>query len=185
MHLFLNIYIWQEQLIKGECLTKILTGMKADSIKNIKQELESIAPARLLELTMRLAKFKKENKELLTYLLFEAHNEQGYVSGIKETLHLMFTEVNVKSLYITKKNLRKIIRTANRFIKYSSNPVIEVEILIYICEEIKELDIDLRKSTALQNIYTGLLKRIEKNILLLHEDLQYDYLKEFKNLAVK
>ena len=54
---------------------------------------------------MRLTKFKKENKELLTYLLFEADDENGYVAGIKESLHLMFTEVNVKSLYITKKNI--------------------------------------------------------------------------------
>lgn len=157
--------------------------MKAASIKEIKQELENISPSRLLGMAMRLAKFKKENKELLTYLLFEEHDEQGYIAGIKETLHLMFTEVNVKSLYITKKNLRKIIRTANRFIKYSSDPVTEVEILIYICGEIKQLGFDLKKSIALQNIYTGLLKKIEKNILLLHEDLQYDYLKEYKKLV--
>jgi len=157
--------------------------MKAASIKEIKQELADVSPIRLLELAMRLAKFKKENKELLTYLLFEAHDEQSYVAGIKETLHLMFTEVNVKSLYITKKNLRKIIRTANRFIKYSSDPLTEVEIVIYICEEIKQLGIDLRKSTSLQNIYTSQLKRTEKNILMLHEDLQYDYLKKYKNLA--
>jgi hypothetical protein len=157
--------------------------MKAASVKEIKQELENISSSRLLELAMRLAKFKKENKELLTYLLFEAHDEQGYIAGIKESLHLMFTEVNVKSLYITKKNLRKIVRTANRFIKYSSDPITEVEILIYICEEINQLGIDLKKSTALQNIYTGLLKKIDKNIGLLHEDLQYDYLKEVKKLA--
>ena len=156
--------------------------MKAATVREIKQELENIPPSRLLELAMRLAKFKKENKELLTYLLFEAHDEQGYISGIKETLHLMFTEVNVKSLYITKKNLRKIIRTANRFIKYSSEAVTEIEILIYISEQVNELGIDLKKSAALQNIYSGLMKKIEKNILLLHEDLQYDYMKEFKKL---
>jgi hypothetical protein len=162
-----------------------ITTMKAASVKEIKQELETVSPAKLLELVMRLTKFKKENKELLTYLLFEAHDEQGYISGIKETLHLMFTDVNVKSLYITKKNLRKIIRIANRFIKYSDDPVTEVEILLYICEEIQQLGIDLKKSTALQNIYTALLKKIEKNIALLHEDLQYDYLKELNKIAGK
>ncbi len=157
--------------------------MKAATIKDIKLELENISSSRLLELALRLAKFKKENKELLTYLLFESHNEQGYISGIKETLHLMFTEVNVKNLYITKKNLRKILRSASRFIKYSNDPVTEVEILLFICEEIKQLGIDLTKSVALQNLYKSVLNKSEKNILLLHEDLQYDYLKEHKKLV--
>ena len=156
--------------------------MKAASVKEIKQELENVHPSRLLELLMRLTKFKKENKELLTYLLFEAHDENGYVAGIKETLHLMFTEVNVKSLYITKKNIRKIIRTGNRFIKYSHEPVTEIEVLIYIFEEIKQLGIDLKKSPALQNLHTGLLNKIEKKIEMLHEDLQYDFKKQFERI---
>jgi hypothetical protein len=153
--------------------------MKTASVKEIKQEIENIPPARLATLFLKLVKFKKENKELLTYLLFESHDEAGYVAGIKESLHLMFTEVNVKSLYITKKNLRKIVRNANRFIKYSDQPTTEIEVLLYVCEEIKQLGINLTKSPALQNIYTGLLNKIYKNIELLHEDLQYDYLKEF------
>jgi len=157
--------------------------MKTATVKEIKDEIENIAPGKLLELTMRLVKFKKENKELLTYLLFEAHNEPDYVKGIKETLHLLFTEVNVKSLYITKKNIRKIIRVANRYIKYSNDPVTEVEIILYICDEINQLGIDLKKSTALQNIYNSLLKKTINKINLLHEDLQYDYIKEFKKLG--
>ena len=42
--------------------------MKAATVKEIKTELENLSPAALLPLTLRLAKFKKENKELLTYL---------------------------------------------------------------------------------------------------------------------
>jgi hypothetical protein len=157
--------------------------MKTATVKEIKQELENISHVRLLDHVMRLSKFKKENKELLTYLLFEANDEEAYVAGVKESLHLLFTEVNVKSLYITKKNLRKIIRTANRYIKYSGETITELEVLMYICEEIQQLGIDLKKSTALLNIYAGLIKKIEKAISLLHEDLQYDYMKELRKLT--
>jgi hypothetical protein len=31
----------------------------------------------------RLARFKKENKELLSYLLFEAHDERAFIAGVK------------------------------------------------------------------------------------------------------
>lgn len=158
--------------------------MKTASIKELKLELETLDEKRLLEITVRLAKFKKESKELLTYLLFEANDETSYVAGIKETLHLMFTEVNVKSLYITKKNLRKIIRTANRYTKYSQVPTTEIEVLLYLLMEIKDLNIDLKKSTALMNIYNSVLKKIEKGVLSLHEDLQYDYKKELAGLQL-
>ena len=56
--------------------------MKAATIHEIKQELVTLKPAALSELCLRLAKFKKENKELLTYLLFEAHNETEYVKSV-------------------------------------------------------------------------------------------------------
>ena len=58
--------------------------MKAATIHEIKQELSTNKPADLVDLCLRLGKFKKENKELLTYLLFEAHDEQGYVTGLKK-----------------------------------------------------------------------------------------------------
>ena len=60
--------------------------MKAATIHEIKQELSTVKPGELVELCLRLGKFKKENKELLTYLLFEAHDEQGYIQGVKKEM---------------------------------------------------------------------------------------------------
>jgi hypothetical protein len=157
--------------------------MKTASVKELKCELNTLSHEQLSELMMRVIRFKKENKEFLTYLLFESGNESEYITGIKETLHLLFTEVNVKSLYITKKNLRKIVRLANRFIKYSSETVTLIEIYIYICEEIIDLEIDLKKSVALHNLYKSLVKKIEQNLLLLHEDLRYDYQKSVLKIS--
>ena len=55
--------------------------MKAATIHEIKAELTTLKAAQLMALCLRLSRFRKENKELLTYLLFEAHNEGDYVAA--------------------------------------------------------------------------------------------------------
>ena len=59
--------------------------MKAASVNEIKQQLKEVNPVELIELCLRLARFKKENKELLTYLLFEADDLQAYIANVKKT----------------------------------------------------------------------------------------------------
>jgi len=53
--------------------------MKSATVKQIKDELKDLSKEDLISTILRLSKFKKENKELLTYLLFESHNEGDYV----------------------------------------------------------------------------------------------------------
>lgn len=156
--------------------------MKSATIKEIKSALENTKPGSLLEICLRLAKFKKDNKELLTYLLFEEGNETGYIINIKDTLDGLFAGINSTNLYYVKKSLRKIVRIANKYIRYSSEDTTEVEVLLYVCEAIKDLHLNLNKSAALLNLYNGLIKKIEKSILALHEDLQYDYIKELQKV---
>jgi len=156
--------------------------MKTASLKEIKTELENLPPAMLLDLCLKLTKFKKENKELLTYLLFEAHDEKSYVQSVKEILDELFLTVNKTQLYFAKKTIRKIVRMANRFIKYSNSKTTEPDILLHICEKINELNLNLQKNTALQNIYFSQIKKIRKAIDLMHEEEQYDYLKMLENL---
>jgi len=158
--------------------------MKAASLKEIKTELESLPAAELLRLALRLTKFKKENKELLTYLLFEASDEQSYVRSVNEMLDELFAEVNTKSIYIAKKNLRKIVRMAARYIKYSDSKTTELDILIHVCQKIKELPIAIKKYTALLNLYQSLVKKIGKVVEGMHEDIQYDYLKIISDLEL-
>ncbi len=151
--------------------------MKTASLKEIKIELENTPPEKLLELCLRLTKFKKENKELLTYLLFEEGNEQSYVASVKQVLNELFDTVNKTQLYFAKKTIRKIVRIANRYIKYSDCKTTEPDLLLHVCEKINELNLDLKKNTALHNIYLSQLKKIKKAVSVMHEDEQYDYLK--------
>ena len=156
--------------------------MKASTINELKQELvNSPAPA-LVELCLRLARFKKENKELLTYLLFEAHDNPAYIKAVKEEMALQFADMNKSNVYFVKKTLRKILRNVKKYIRYSGLAIIEIELLIYFCESMKELNISIDKNPVLYNVYQNQLKNINKALESLHEDLQYDYLRVVKNL---
>ena len=102
--------------------------MKAATIHELKLELSNAPAEQLAELCIRLAKFKKENKELLTYLLFEAFDEQAYIENIKIAMLVQFQEINTSSIYFIKKSLRKILRTLNKYIRYTGSAETEVKL---------------------------------------------------------
>jgi hypothetical protein len=156
--------------------------MKAASIQEIKQELKAIPPAQLIDLCLRLSRFKKENKELLTYLLFEAQDQQQFIDNVKQQIDEDFATINISHVYFAKKTLRKILRTANRYIRYTGDKMVEAEVLLHYCINFNGLKTSVQKSTALQNIYQSQLKKIAAAINTMHEDLQHDYLKQLQRL---
>ncbi len=155
--------------------------MKAASISEIKKELSYLELKSVQDLCMRLAKYKKENKELLTYLLFEANDETAYVNGVKSAMDESF-KMLPNGVYLLKKSLRKILRLVNKQIKYSGVKQTEVELRLYFCSSIKRLGIHMIQSQVLFNIYHQQLKKIEAVLNKLPEDLQYDYQHEFEQL---
>ena len=156
--------------------------MKASSVSEIKQELQNLSAKEIAELCLRLARFKKENKELLSYLLFESTDEESYIKSVKQNMEELFGEVNTTNIYIAKKTLRKILRITNKHIKYTANKQTEAVLLTHFCLLLKTTGIPLKKSAALENIYLQQQKKIMAAISALHEDLQYDLLKELRKL---
>jgi hypothetical protein len=156
--------------------------MKAATIHEIKQELLALPPTRLSEICLRLAKFKKDNKELLTYLLFEAADETAYIAGIKKSIDEEFTGLPKPNLYLTKKSLRKVLRVTAKQIRYTGSPQAEVELLTYFLRKLKNSGIRYEDSPVLVNLYRTQLKKVRGVIDGLHDDLQYDYLRELKGL---
>ena len=154
--------------------------MQSASLSAIKNELQHIPQEALVELCIRMAKYKKENKELLNYLLFENTNEQEYVNAIKKEMQEAFAEMNVSNLFLAKKSIRRILRVANKYIKYSGQAETEIQVLLHFCKLLKVLKIDYTKSTAMVNLYNSQLKKINKAMKTLHEDLQYEYVKEIE-----
>ena len=158
--------------------------MQSASLKEIKTSLENLTNDELIAIISRLSRFKKENKELIAYLLFGANDEDLYMQSVKEQLDKAFETLNINSIYIAKKNIRKIIRLVNRYIKYSEHKSTEIALLIHVCKKIKDSGLTIEKSQALINIYDALLKRINNAINTLHEDLQYDFGKEIAELNI-
>jgi hypothetical protein len=155
--------------------------MKTASVTELKKELQLRTETELVELCLKLSKFKKENKELLTYLLYEANNEQQYISNVKKEIDLQFIEINRKSTYIIQKNVRKIQRNVKKYIRYSKQKETEVELLLHFSHLLNDLMANVQ-SGVLFNIFNRQIVVLKSKIKGLHEDLQFDYEREMEDL---
>jgi len=147
--------------------------MNPASIDDIKNELKQLPPKKVLELTLRLARFKKENKELLTYLLFESHDEQGYIRTLQAEMDEEFASIDPLPVSKAKKEYRKIIRTINRQIKYINSKSAAVELLLYFAMKLKDRETVLHP--RLQTIFFQQVSKAEKLLPGIEDDLQFDY----------
>ena len=156
--------------------------MKAASIKLIKDELKYRSQEELIEICLQLARFKKENKELLSYILYDSENEAIFINDLKEEITEDFKLINTNSYFYIKKSVRKILRNIKKHIRYSKKKETEVELLIHFCTELKNIKPTIKENTTLHNIFKKQIENIKKTIAKLHEDLQYDYTEEIKLL---
>ncbi|HCM75645.1 MAG TPA: hypothetical protein DIS90_04650, partial [Cytophagales bacterium] len=79
--------------------------MVTATISEIKKAIAILDQEQVNALCLRLAKYKKDNKELLTYLLFEAHDEQAYVNTLKSELEEQFGALTNLNVYYVKKSI--------------------------------------------------------------------------------
>jgi hypothetical protein len=147
--------------------------MNPASIDDIKNELKQLPPKKVIELILRLARFKKENKELLTYLLFESHDEAGYLKMLQADMDEKFLSIDPSPISKAKKEYRKILRVINRQIKYIGSKAASVELLIYFTMKLKDQENSLHPK--LQTIFFQQLSKAEKFLPFIEEDLQFDY----------
>lgn len=158
--------------------------MKAASLSELKKELNFADAGVLTDICIRMAKYKKENKELLTYLLFEAQDETSYIENVKQDLEQLFDEIPSKgNLYLTKKSIRKILRFANKQLKFSTIDRTELEIRIFFCIKLKDSGIKIGGSTVMMNLYNQQVKRVNDVLMKLPEDLHYDYQREIDYIS--
>lgn len=158
--------------------------METASIAEIKRELKTLSQPQLIDYCARLMRFKKDNKELLHYLVFEAQNEPGYIEDLKLEIADGFAEINLSSLYYAKKSIRKILRNTVKHIRYSGLKTTEVELLIYFCQQMRDLPLRIQDSRVLVNLYNRQVQNINKALSSLDEDLQFDYLQEVEELQM-
>lgn len=158
--------------------------MKTASLAELKKELNTLPEKELSALCVRLAGYKKENRELLNYLLFEAHDEEAYVEKVKEEVSAVFKEINTTSQYLAKKTIRRILRILNKYIRYSGNKQTEVELLFFFFEELKTIKLPVHENKVLVNLCKRQLNTMDKALASLHEDLQFDYSQKIASLDV-
>jgi membrane-anchored protein YejM (alkaline phosphatase superfamily) len=157
--------------------------MKASSISELKKELNELPAKQLVELCLHLAKYKKDNKEFLDYLLFQSHDKSSFVSAVKNEIDEHFNELKTQAnLYYVKKSLRKLLRIITKYCKYISDKALAAELHIYFCQKMKDSGIPYHKSQLLVNMYEQQIKKINTLINGLHEDLQQDYLNDLEKI---
>lgn len=148
--------------------------MKAATIQEVKRELLDLPHSKIVEITLRLARSKKENKEFLTFLLFESHDISGYIESVKKEMEAEFLDINTSNIYFAKKTIRKVLRITNKYIRFPNSKLVEAELLLHFCKLVKDSGIRIDKNPALRNLYQNQLKKIEKAKAELHEDVNYD-----------
>lgn len=156
--------------------------MKAASIVTLRKALAHLDRQALQQLCLRLARFKLENKELLTYLIFESKDELQYVQSIKSQLDKLFDEINTNRYFFIKKSVRKILRRIRKFSRYSNASETEVELLLYFCCKMKTIQPSIFNNKTLTNLYNRQVEASRKKTLKLHEDLQYEYQLQIEKL---
>jgi hypothetical protein len=156
--------------------------MKAQSLNSLKKELALLAQPELVKLCLRLARARKENKELLDYLLFDSNYEPEFIRKVKEELDGLFSEINRSNIYYDRKSIRRILRITNKYVRYSGQKRTEVELRLHFCSCLNQSGIMVKPGTALDNLYKNQVIKIGKVISSLHEDLQHDYNRELKGL---
>lgn len=155
--------------------------MQTYSLLEQKKELQNLMPAELIDLCLRLARFKKENKELLEYLLFHQSNPMPYVELIKKEIENGFGALTGAN-YTDSKKLRKMTKLLNKQAKYVQNSDIEVDLYLCFCTHFCHAICATSSAKVVQNFFLKAVLKIEKLSHKLHEDLAFDVQQELNNI---
>lgn len=156
--------------------------MKAATLHQIKKELETISPQKLMALSLRLIKFKTENKELISYLLFDEDDQAGYISDIKHEISELLASIKSMPPYLVKRTLRKALKLITKYCKYMGSKDAEAELLIHFCKIVYNEGISRYTYKAVLNIYLSTLIKVQKLLPYVHVELQNDFENEIIRL---
>ena len=152
--------------------------MKAASISELKKSLANLDRDELLGACVRLAKYKVDNKELLTYLLMKSDDEEAYADELCDDIDLQIRTANS----LQKKTMRKIIRWMEKCLRFSGDKETELQVRIHFCRRLKDRRKTFGRCRVSSNMFAGQLKKIEKALEKVHPDLQFDYRQQMDGL---
>ena len=152
--------------------------MEAASVAELKKALLKLDQDQLLHACLRLVRFKKDNKELLTYLLFLSENEGAYVRYLCDEIDEQF----LCTPNAHKKTLRKIIRWMDKCLRFSGIKETEVEVRLHFCEALKASRTPYWRSKVTMNMFTGQLRKIGKASEKFHDDVKMEIQQQIEAL---
>ena len=153
-------------------------------LQDIKKEIQHIPHEQLAVLCLRLARYKKENKELLAYLLFEAVDEHAFVEKVKAEVGFMFSQLPSNN-FLAVKSIRKILRLITKYNKFIASKPAEIELLLNFCVNYVQYADKRSSYKPLRMILIRQLDKTKGLIKKLHEDLQFDFSKEYDLLVTE
>ncbi len=154
------------------------------SLQQIKKEIQHLGAAQLTDLCIRLSKYKKENKELLAYLLFEAHDENAFIEKAKAEADELFRQLPANTYHMAKA-LRKILRLNSKYTKFTGSKHTEIELLLHFGARYIQYADKRVAYKPLRFIFIRQIEKITALIQKLPEDLQADYQPAVSNLLAE
>jgi hypothetical protein len=152
------------------------------SLQEQKKELQQLSKTELEAICLRFARFKKENKELLEFVLFHQGDPQAYADALKKDLHEVFTSLTGAN-YADAKKLRKITKALNKHAKYIQNPALEADLWIWFCYTYCHSMAAKSTAQVIRNFFAKAVLKVEKIQSKLHEDLAFDVAQELEKIG--
>lgn len=158
--------------------------MKIASLAEIKKELQQLSEKELIDLITGLSKFSTDNKLFLYFQLFGRDYPQLFAEKVQEELSLEFQNANTRNNYYAKKSAQSIRRKLNKYLKFTKDKTTRIELIVFFCELLSEYGYLTFRHPVIENLYNLQVRKIEKLLSQLHEDLQFDYQEKVKELKV-
>jgi hypothetical protein len=153
-------------------------------LADIKKELQHLSSLQIADLCLRLARYKKENKELLAYLLFEANDEPGFIEKVKAEVGFSFSQLPSQS-YNAAKSIRKILRLIGKYTKFIGSKEAEIDLLISFCYNYLQYTDRKISYKPLRLILLRQIQKVQAQVKKLDEDLQLDYAESYNGLLTE
>lgn len=155
-----------------------------EKLSDLKKELLELSKPELIQLCLRVAKLKRENKELLAYLIYDVDDPLFYAQKLKPEIKEVFNQPFQHPYYLTK-SIRKAMRLITKYYRFTSNKQGETELLIYLVEEFHQTWRYEYRYQALGKVIFRCLEKAQSNLNKIAEDFKADFEQPISELLQK